>query len=293
MREKLTNFQERTLFGSLGSVIVATAILLSHQDPFQYFFLFMLTLVQAVALWEYYKIATIKEFRPLTWIGITFSSAYIILRYLTLESPHYTFYSELLLYAFGLTSFIAYFKRQDNAIGNLGVTVFGFLYITFPLSLFLDINYGMGASIADQSPLWLIFLVVATKMTDTCAYFTGKKYGKKQIAPLLSPQKTVEGMIGGLLGATLVGMTFKLLCVTFGLTLVPNVTFLEAALIGFFIGITGVLGDLAESLLKRDAKVKDSNCLPGFGGVLDIVDSNLFTTPILYIYLRSKLLLYT
>ena len=290
MWDKLTNFQQRALFGSLGSIIVAAAILLSHQSPFQYFFLFLLALVQAVALWEYYSIAQIKKFQPLVWIGISFSSAYIFLRYLTLESPHYTFYSELLVYAFGLTSFIAYFKRQDNAIGNLGVTIFGFLYITFPLSLFLDINYGMGVPLVEQSPLWLIFLVVATKMTDTCAYFTGKKYGKKQIAPLLSPQKTVEGMIGGLLGATLVGIIFKLLCVMFGASLVPNVTFLEAALIGLFIGITGVLGDLAESLLKRDAHVKDSNCLPGFGGVLDIVDSNLFTTPLLYIYLRSKLI---
>jgi len=291
MWKSLTNFQQRALFGIFGSIVVLAAILASHTTPFDYLFLLLLLGFQAVALWEYYHIAKMKGYAPLSKLSISFASAYILMRFFTISSPYLGFSSELLLYLFGLTSFVTYFTVQDKSIGNLGVTVFGLLYVTLPLSLFIDLNYGLTKNISEQTPLWLIFLIVATKMTDTCAYFVGKLFGKRQIAPLLSPQKTVEGLIGGLIGSCAIGLIFVWVTSHYELSLAPRVNYIEGALLGLIIGMASVLGDLAESLLKRDAKVKDSSSLPGFGGVLDIVDSTLFTTPLLYIFLRLKILL--
>ncbi len=291
MSKRLTNFQQRALFGLFGSVVVIGAILASHEPPFNYFFLLLLLAFQAIALWEYYHISKVKGYAPLSRLGISFATIYILARFFTINSPYLAFSSELVLYLFGLTAFVTYFTQQQKSIGNLAVTIFGLLYVTLPLSLFIDLNYGLTKNISEQTPLWLIFLIVATKMTDTCAYFAGKLFGKRQIAPLLSPQKTVEGLICGLIGSCTTGLAFVWITHHYELSFAPQVSYIESALLGLIIGMASVLGDLAESLLKRDAKVKDSSSLPGFGGVLDMVDSTLFTTPLLYIFLRLKIIL--
>lgn len=289
--QKLNNFQQRAIFGTIGIIVVFGTILLSHSYPFEYLFISLLALSQAIALWEFYHLAKAKGFMPMTSLGVGFSSAFIILRFFALKFPELTIFSELLLYPFAITVFLAAFRRHEAAIVNLAVTFFGFLYITLPLSLLLDINYSLTSHTIQQSSFWLIFLLSVTKITDVFAYFTGKKFGTKQIAPILSPKKTVEGTIGGLIGALLTGMVFYFFMHTLPEPVIPSISFTEMALLGVTLGAIGTIGDLAESLFKRDARVKDSNSLPGFGGMLDIVDSVLFTAPLLYIYLRAKILL--
>ncbi|AQS59353.1 phosphatidate cytidylyltransferase [Desulforamulus ferrireducens] len=123
--------------------------------------------------------------------------------------------------------------------------------------------------------VWLLLLLTATWASDTFAYFVGRAFGKHKLAPLLSPKKTVEGAIGGVLGAALTALVF--------VQLVPGLPLWPVVLLGALIGLAALLGDLVESALKRQAGVKDSgNIIPGHGGMLDRFDSLLFTAPLVY-----------
>lgn len=291
MKSSLTNFQQRALFGSLSAFSLALLLLVSHTTPFQYLFVLVIALFQAVALWEYYRLARGKGLQPLSRIAVTFSVVYVIFHFFALKCPHMATYTEFLLFFFALTTFVSYFKRQKNSTANIATTIFGFIYVTFPLSLLLDLNYSLMKGHVETSCVWLFFLIVLTKTTDTFAYFIGKRFGKRKLAPVLSPKKTVEGTIGGVVCALVAGVIFFEGAASLDVPLVPHMSLLEVCIISTLVGIAGIVGDLAESLLKRDAALKDSNDIPGFGGILDMADSTLFTAPFLYIYLRAKLLI--
>jgi len=175
-----------------------------------------------------------------------------------------------------LFTFVLQFTRRDNAKDHLtssAVTLFALFYISWFLSFFIKIKY-----LPDGAQL-VAFLIVVTKINDVGAYFIGKKFGKHALIPRISPRKTKEGAIGGLVLSVLTA---------FGLSLfLEKIPFVHAIVLGFLLGVIGQVGDLAESLFKRDFDVKDaSERLPGLGGVLDVIDSLLFTAPIFYFYLK-------
>lgn len=279
----LSNFQQRAIFGLISLAIVITSVRLSHDPNFGPVFLFLLIFTQGLALWEYYDIVEKKGYASLSHVAIIASAAFLCTRYFALFHPHLFFLNMVVLFLFALVSFAILFKRLENSTIVLATTFFGFAYVTFPLSFLLDINFLKSPYTGNNSEVWVFFLIAVTKATDTFAYFIGRKYGTHRFAGELSPKKTVEGALGGLLGAVVVALLFN--------SLIPSVTWIELSLLGLALGVAAEFGDLAESLLKRDAKIKDSNALPGFGGVLDIVDSMIFTTPLLYSYLISKSLL--
>ncbi|MBU6148593.1 MAG: CDP-archaeol synthase, partial [Verrucomicrobia bacterium] len=123
----------------------------------------------------------------------------------------------------------------------------------------------------------VVYLVAVTKMADVGGYFMGRLFGRIKLAPNISPSKTIVGAVFGLISSML--MSLLLSCYI-------NIQFFEAMILGLILGVAAELGDLAESVLKRDAQVKDSNQIPGLGGILDLIDSLLFTTPILFAYFR-------
>jgi phosphatidate cytidylyltransferase len=127
---------------------------------------------------------------------------------------------------------------------------------------------------------WLLLLFASLWLGDTAAMFFGKSFGRHKLAPTVSPNKTVEGFLGGLIGYLVAAMIVKI----FWLTNVPAYHFIIIALL---LGLFGQLGDLVESLWKRSLGIKDSShIIPGHGGVLDRFDSLLFSAPVLYLYLR-------
>jgi phosphatidate cytidylyltransferase len=133
---------------------------------------------------------------------------------------------------------------------------------------------------AGEGPGRLLLLLVVLMVTDTAAYFTGTAFGRRRLLPSVSPGKTVEGTLGGVIGGSLAAVTATQL----GLVAVPP---LHALVLGLCLALLGVLGDLFESLLKRWAGVKDSGrVFPGHGGMLDRLDSLLFGAPLLYHYFR-------
>jgi phosphatidate cytidylyltransferase len=155
--------------------------------------------------------------------------------------------------------------------------------LTFLGALYLGALGGTLAALrslppAADGPWRLTFLFAVVMIADTCAYFVGSAIGRHKLAPRISPGKTWEGGIGALAGGVLTALAVR----AFGL---PNLSIFEAVLLGLGVTVFGTVGDLAESLLKRWAGVKDSGALfPGHGGMLDRVDSLLFGAPVLYYY---------
>ena len=165
---------------------------------------------------------------------------------------------------------------------RLGVAVFGLAYLGLLPSFLLHLRwFDVGGA---YSTAWLLALVVAVpKGCDIGAYAAGRLFGRTPLVPKLSPKKTVEGLVGGLLAA--VGVACGVQAVV---PILPG-GYAEAAAFGLVLGLAGVAGDLAESMLKRDAMVKDASAtVPGFGGVLDVLDSILFAAPVGWAWLSLR-----
>lgn len=126
---------------------------------------------------------------------------------------------------------------------------------------------------------YAILLLATTWSTDTAAYFVGMNFGRRKLAPGLSPKKTVEGSLGGVAGSVLAALVVGLIT--------PRMAFYNYIFVGLLVGVVGQVGDLFESALKRQAGIKDSGTIiPGHGGVLDRFDSMLFTAPVVYYYVQ-------
>jgi phosphatidate cytidylyltransferase len=171
--------------------------------------------------------------------------------------------------------FLRQFARQNTfeALSGLATTLFGLAYISGLLSYLFYLR----AFKSENGALLVTYLILVTKMSDVGAYVVGRSFGRRTLVPRISPRKTVEGFIGGLLmsGATAV-------CAAPMVQRLSDSP-LAAVLVGLLLGVFGQLGDLAESLIKRDCQVKDaSNLLPGIGGIFDVIDSILFTAPLFY-----------
>ena len=170
--------------------------------------------------------------------------------------------------------FIRQFMRENTfeALGGLATTLFGLAYIAALFSYFFYIR----AIDAHQGSWLVLFLILVTKMGDIGAYTVGNLIGRHTLISRISPRKTVEGFLGAVAFS---GVTAVLARSMLGRPLAPA----WVLLLGLFLGICGQLGDLAESLLKRDCQVKDTGALmPGLGGILDVLDSLLFTAPLFY-----------
>jgi phosphatidate cytidylyltransferase len=186
---------------------------------------------------------------------------------------------ELLLFLLTAALLVAYliemarYRMPGTAVPRLALTMFAILYLGVLGSFFARLRW------LEHAGLILTLTVFVPKCGDIGAFFTGTFLGKHKMTPILSPKKTWEGFGGGLLASmlTAVGISFCGPVFAGGL--------LEAAAFGLVVGIAGVLGDLAESLIKRDCQTKDAaKSIPGFGGLLDVVDSVLFAAPVSYLW---------
>jgi phosphatidate cytidylyltransferase len=161
------------------------------------------------------------------------------------------------------------FSRQVDQVSRL---ILGLLYVPFLLAHFL-LMHSM-----QEGRLWILFTLVLTYCGDTAAFYAGRAWGRKKLAPEISPSKTVEGGAGAIIGSIAGALFFQFF-------FLPQLPALQAFVLGTAVGIIGQMGDLFESMLKRSAEVKDSGTLiPGHGGLLDRIDSVLFAGPLVYYY---------
>lgn len=196
-----------------------------------------------------------------------------------------------------LLTLIGQLLRRDRggAMASWGLTLSGALYISWPLSHFIllrEINrpdfsppfwQALGGPALGAGFWWIVAVLALVWLCDTAAYFVGVRWGRHKMSPYLSPKKSWEGAAAGLLASIAIALGLVPLL---GLPL----SYPWAAVLGLLVGTLGQVGDLAESLLKRQAGVKDSGRLiPGHGGMLDRVDSLLFVAPAVYYFLVGVL----
>jgi phosphatidate cytidylyltransferase len=186
---------------------------------------------------------------------------------------------ELLFISLALGAlFVLQFSRREstNAVLAISTTMFGIFYIAWFFSFMIKIRilpYGIAL---------VGCLLLITKGADIGAFLIGVRWGKRSLIPRISPKKTVEGTLGGLLFAVLGALASKSFLPDLSVFSWPNMI-----MIGLVLGGLGLLGDLSESLIKRDCGAKDSNTIfPGMGGVLDVIDSLLFTAPAFYFFVN-------
>ncbi|WP_010047032.1 phosphatidate cytidylyltransferase [Gemmata obscuriglobus] len=169
------------------------------------------------------------------------------------------------------------YTGERGALDRLGLTAFAMVYLGVLPCFFAQVRWL--SRDADVSAAMLALVVFVPKCNDIGAFFTGTFLGRHKMTPTLSPKKTWEGFVGGALtgAAAAVGLSFTAPVFQYGAA--------EAAAFGLVVGLAGVFGDLAESLVKREGGAKDaSKTIPGFGGVLDVVDSVLFAAPVAYLW---------
>lgn len=160
--------------------------------------------------------------------------------------------------------------NEEFSIDKAGALLIGVLYIGFGFVSLTEARLDKGA-------FWTLSILLTIWTTDSGAYFIGRKYGKRKLAPKISPNKTVEGAIGGIVTAIIIGTVLQFTLNTFS-------SYFEALIITIVVSIAGQVGDLVESALKRNFGVKDSGkILPGHGGVLDRLDSWIFVFIGLYV----------
>ncbi len=171
-----------------------------------------------------------------------------------------------------------------NGLLAIAMTLFGLMYVPWLLNFIQKIHYF--PRIQGQGPYYVLYFIVVTKLSDTGAYLVGSLIGRHKMIPRISPGKTWEGFGGALLFSAGASVIASLIA---GPRL-PGLTLAHAMFLGLLLGAAAVLGDLIESLFKREAGVKDSGgFFPGIGGILDLLDSLLFNAPLMYLYLRHVL----
>ena len=188
----------------------------------------------------------------------------------------------LILFVLGLC--LRQFFSRSNTAGILAIstTLFGLMYVPWLLNFIQKINFFPGV----DGHYYLLYFIVITKFSDTGAYLVGSLIGRHKMIPRVSPGKTWEGFGGALAVSVLASLLF----VYYLGERMHGMNLKHAVILGLLLGLAAVVGDLIESIFKREAGVKDSGkFFPGIGGILDLIDSLLFNAPIMYLYLRHVL----
>jgi phosphatidate cytidylyltransferase len=281
--KKMPDLKKRFAASIVIYSLLALLLFFSHLVFIKVIIVLLACLLSATAVWEYCQLFLAKEISLASKLLISFSSIIIITFSLT-QHTTWNLLPLFILFLSAIILFLAHFKDISNVLLKMTSEFFSLIYIAFPMCailgiLFLDFNNQDGR-------WWLLYLILVTKITDIGAFFIGRIWGRHKLAPSLSPNKTVEGAIAGLLFAEAGSVALFFLGHYFS-NGAFDLTLAQALIIGVIIGILGQIGDLSESVLKRDGHVKDSNKLPGLGGVLDMLDSLLFTAPFLYFFLKA------
>ncbi len=255
------------------SVIAIPAIVLACYFGEYYFFAFVIG-IGIISYYEFWLFVKNKDINTNLIVGII-SVGMII----TNSYKSFIDYYPLLITILLLLTFIELFRNKNSAIINLGTSLLGILYFGFFASALLSIRELYQVDYT-QGGLLIISLFASIWICDSAAFFGGTALGKHKLFPRVSPNKSWEGAIFGLLFAVIAMVISKVIFLNF-------LSWFDVITIGLIVGIIGQIGDLIESLFKRDAGVKDSSALiPGHGGIFDRFDSLLYTAPAVLLYIK-------
>ncbi|MCC6443406.1 MAG: phosphatidate cytidylyltransferase [Armatimonadetes bacterium] len=282
--------RERILTGAVGILLMLLALFLPVKEGL--FFWLAVVVIAVIGLGEFYQACQKKGALPDTLTG--YAAVFIFLLSARYDRSRSV---PLAILPAGLTLLILgamareVFNPKRRPVLNIGVTAVGAIYSGWLFTYFIhlrsvegalypkfvySLSGGMQNAFAHTGPWLLLFVLLCTWACDSLAYFVGKAAGKIKLAPDLSPGKTVEGAVGGWAGTVLAGLAVG---AWIGLPAA------HALILAALLGVTGQIGDLAKSAVKRDIGIKDFGVLlPGHGGVLDRFDSLLFNVPVAFYY---------
>jgi phosphatidate cytidylyltransferase len=239
--------------------------------------------------WEFYRAQEEKGLKVFKASGLFCGSLIFVNSwYFLIHRPHdahFVHFGEELVLVFALLGalirLVVVPEEHKTPIVTAALTLLGLMYVPFLFNFVALLGFMEGSP--EQNRFLLVYLLAVTKFSDVGAYVVGSLVGKHKMIPRISPGKTWEGFVGALLTS---------LFISIGLTKlmggrVPAISFADSVILGLLIPLVSVVGDLAESVVKRDASIKDSGrTIPGIGGALDLIDSILFSAPVLYFYLQ-------
>ncbi len=255
------------------SVIAIPAIVLACYFGEYYFFAFVLG-IGIISYYEFWLFVKNKDINANLIVGII-SVGMII----TNSYKSFIAYYPLLITILLALTIIELFRNKNSAIINLGTTILGILYFGMFASALLSIREFYQVDYT-RGGLLIISIFASIWICDSAAFFGGTSLGKHKLFPRVSPNKSWEGAIFGLLFAVIAMVISKVIIIDF-------LSWLDVIIIGIIVGIIGQIGDLIESLFKRDAGVKDSSALiPGHGGIFDRFDSLLYSAPAVFLYIK-------
>jgi phosphatidate cytidylyltransferase len=275
----LSNLAARVLFAVVAIPIV---LLLVYLGGFP--LALLLAVAGGLAAWEYFGIAEAAGERPMAMTGTILAAAiplavfaYQVGRF---HPPVFTLAAAITLIVFALA--IWWRGVEGRPTAAVATTMFGAAYTGGMLSFAYGLRYHNYAVGATAGMALVLYPLILTWTSDTAAYFVGRALGRRKLIPSVSPGKTVAGAVGALLASVVVSWLYA----RYALPHFARLSMLtwQAILFGAVMSVAIQVGDLAESLIKRDAKVKDSShIIPGHGGVLDRLDSLLFAIPVAYL----------
>ncbi|PCJ81147.1 MAG: phosphatidate cytidylyltransferase [Flavobacteriales bacterium] len=276
----MTDLPKRLASGLTGLAILVGCILWSKYS-FGAFFL----LTTVFGLWEFYTLLEKGGYKPMKYFGVivgivVFCGNFIFAEKIAQGEPLPQALLLLIIPLGFLFFLVELFKKNENPFTNISFSFSGIIYIAFPFATLNYIAIYKGDNLADfYHPEMVLCYFLILWGNDTGAYFAGNLFGKHKLFERISPNKTWEGGIGGLLLAITVAIV-----ISYYLT---EISIFDWIAIAILIVFFGTLGDLVESYFKRGLGIKDSgNILPGHGGVLDRSDSLLLSVPFVYAYLR-------
>lgn len=241
-------------------------------------FLIAMNLVIGAGLFEFYRMMEAKGIRPYKTVGV--AAGLVVAWYVYFDGG---VFSGLFITLVLITIMVLELFRRDGgfAVFHISSTILGVFYVAWLGShVILLRQLGEGLEKSDLGGFFVMFAFALAWGADTGAYFIGNAFGRRRLLPRVSPSKSVEGAVGGVVVSLVISLIARA-------TFVPVLSLVDALVLGLLAPFFAILGDLVESLMKRDVHVKDtSHALPGHGGMLDRFDSVLFVAPLIYYYLR-------
>ena len=254
-------------------------------------FLLLIGSLGMAGLWEYFQMIEQSGMRCFKKFGMVCGAVYFIGSFLALrtnsQSVAYDFEMfVMLIFLMGVFAQQMFRPTTKHApLETMAYTLFGLLYVSWLFNFLTKIVYVIPRLPSGETigQFYVFYLVVVTKLSDMGAYLVGSRIGRHRMLPHISPAKTWEGFFGSFAFAVVCSVTLVLLMPT----QLARLNVIHAVILGVIISIAAMVGDLGESIIKRSTGVKDSgSVLPGIGGMLDLIDSLLFTAPLLFFYLR-------